>query len=165
MPSRPQLEALARDNPGWQIEVASDGELLLSPTSSENGPRNTELLVQLQAWNRRTGYGKVFDSSSGFTMPDGAVLSPDASCIPGDVWARLTGEERSGFAPVCPSVCIEIASRSDRWADVTAKIDRYAAYGASYALAIDPQTGAQYTTGQPPQGLFIDVRAVIDAAS
>ena len=113
LPSRPQLEALARDNPGWQIEVASDGELLLSPTSSENGPRNTELLVQLEAWNRRTGYGKVFDSSSGFTMPDGAVLSPNASCISGDVWARLTGEERSGFdrsARVCASRSLRAAT-------------------------------------------------------
>ncbi|MFM9103545.1 MAG: Uma2 family endonuclease, partial [Cyanobium sp.] len=53
---------------------------------------------------------KAFDSSSGFRLPDGSVLSPDASLVRFDRWQALTPEQRSGFAPLCPDLVVELAS-------------------------------------------------------
>ena len=56
---------------------------------------------------------KLFDSSSGFRLPDGSVLSPDASLLLQERWEALTPEERRGFAPLCPDLVVELASPSD----------------------------------------------------
>ncbi|MGH7746369.1 MAG: Uma2 family endonuclease [Candidatus Dormibacteria bacterium] len=157
------LRRLSGDNPGWQFERSAEGKLRLSPTNSRNGLRNVELIAQLVAWNRRVHFGKVFDSSSGFTMPDGAVLSPDGSCIRAERWNGLTAAQQDSYAPLCPDVCIEIASSSDRWPAVCTKIDDYASYGATYALALDPATRQRYERGAPPGGLTLDLDAIFDA--
>jgi len=41
----------------------------------------------------------AFDSSTGFRLPDGSVLSPDASLVDLERWQALSAEERRGFAP------------------------------------------------------------------
>jgi Uma2 family endonuclease len=157
------LLRLTRANPGWQFERSSKGELLVSPTTSLNGPRNVALSVQLSAWNARSKFGKVFDSSSGFTMPDGAILSPDGSCVRRDRWDALTPEQHDSYAPLCPDVCIEIASKTDSWAKVREKIERYVVYGAQYALAINPTTRQTFELGSSPESLALDIDAIIDA--
>jgi Uma2 family endonuclease len=55
----------------------------------------------------------VFDSSSGFRLPDDSVLSPDASLVALERWQELTPEQRRGFAPLCPHLVVELASASD----------------------------------------------------
>ncbi|WP_255105812.1 MULTISPECIES: Uma2 family endonuclease [unclassified Synechococcus] len=55
----------------------------------------------------------VFDSSSGFRLPDGSVLSPDASMVQLERWESLTPMQRLGFAPVCPEQVVELASPSE----------------------------------------------------
>lgn len=96
-------------------------------------------------------------------MPDGAVLSPDGSCIRQDRWDGLTPEQQDSYAPVCPDICIEIASKTDSWEKVRDKIDRYVAYGARYALAINPLTREIYERGSAVNGLELDTGAIIDA--
>ena len=55
---------------------SSDGRLItMTPTGSETGARNGELLFQLKLFARREGCWKAFDSSTGFLLPDGAVRS------------------------------------------------------------------------------------------
>ena len=56
---------------------------------------------------------KLFDSSTGFRLPDGSVLSPDAALVALDRWQALTPEQRRGFAPLCPDLVVELASASD----------------------------------------------------
>jgi Uma2 family endonuclease len=46
-------------------------------------------------------------------LPDGSVLSPDASLLRQERWEALTPEERRGFAPLCPDLVVELASPSD----------------------------------------------------
>ncbi len=68
-----QFWQLCRDNDDLQFERTATGELIImSPTGSETGKRNADLIFQLQAWNRRHQLGEVFDSSSGFKLPNGA---------------------------------------------------------------------------------------------
>jgi len=62
---------------------------------------------------KRTAQWKAFDSSTGFQLPDGSVVSPDASLVRLDRWEALSAEERRGFAPLCPDLVVELASPSD----------------------------------------------------
>jgi Uma2 family endonuclease len=56
---------------------------------------------------------KLFDSSSGFRLPDGSVRSPDASLVALERWQALSAEQRRGFAPLCPDLVVELASPGD----------------------------------------------------
>ena len=110
-----QFEALCQANPEAVLELAADGSLILmTPTGSETGGRNGSLMVALGLSLRSSGLPlKLFDSSTGFRLPDGSVLSPDASLVALDRWQGLSAEERRGFAPLCPDLVVELASPSD----------------------------------------------------
>lgn len=141
-PPRPvtdeELLEFSRRNPGFQFERSATGDLIVTPTGSGAGRRNAELTYQLKAWNRSRDLGVVFDSSTGFHMPDGALLSPDASWVRRDRWDALTREEQEGFAPLCPDAVFEIASRSDTPEHLRGKMGAYITNGARVAVLIDP---------------------------
>lgn len=71
----------------------------MSPTGGESGRISAAVLGQLYRWNEARGLGVVFDASTGFKLPDGAVLSPDAAFLRGERWRALSPEEREGFLP------------------------------------------------------------------
>jgi Uma2 family endonuclease len=139
--SRPVIEAelieLSALNPGYQFERTRNGGLVVTPTGSEGGRRSAEVLRQLAEWNHRTGLGVVFDSSAGFTLPDSAVLSPDACWITWERWRNLTIEEREGFAPLCPDAVFEDRSKSDDVAELRKKMNSYRDNGAELGVLID----------------------------
>ncbi len=146
------LERFSAANPGWQIERNADGTIVMSPTNSESGRHNARLVSILSSWNDRAGGGEVFDSSTGFTMPDGSVLSPDASWIRRERWKALSPEEQRAYAPIVPDVCVELVSTSDTYEKTIAKARRYIAYGASYAIVLDPQRNTMWREGERPAG-------------
>ena len=109
-----QFALLCAENREAVLELAADGRVLaMTPTGSETGGRNSELAFQLQRFARSGSIWKAFDSSSGFRLPDGSVLSPDASLVQINRWQALTPEQRRGFAPLCPDLVVELASPSD----------------------------------------------------
>ena len=55
---------------------------------------------------------KLFDSSTGFQLPDGSVRSQDSSVVRLDRWQVLSEAEREGFPPLCPDLVVELASTS-----------------------------------------------------
>jgi Uma2 family endonuclease len=109
-----QFDLVCRANPDAVLELAADGQLIATtPTGSETGARNGALLVLLALAVRRADLRlKMFDSSSGFRLPDGSILSPDASLLRLEHWIALTPEQRRGFAPLCPDLVVELASAS-----------------------------------------------------
>jgi Uma2 family endonuclease len=110
-----QFAALCQANPEAVLELAADGSLILmTPTGSETGGRNGALSGLLwQALKASSLPLKLFDSSTGFRLPDHSVLSPDASLVALDRWQALTAEQRRGCAPLCPDLVVELASPSD----------------------------------------------------
>lgn len=64
------LERYSAANPGRQIEREADGTTTMSPTHTAGGRRKSDLNAIPFAWSERIG-GLTFDSSTGFTMPDG----------------------------------------------------------------------------------------------
>ena len=55
------------------------------------------------------------------------------------------------------------SSKADSWQKVKDTIDRYEAYGADYALAINPLTRQTYERGLVPAELGLNIDAIIDA--
>jgi len=74
-----QFERVCQANPEALLELAADGALIaMTPTGGETGNRNSRLLIQLgMAVGRGQPSLRIFDSSTGFLLPDGSVLRPD----------------------------------------------------------------------------------------
>ena len=68
----------------------------MTPTGGETGARNGELFFQLKLYAKRTAQWKVFDSSTGFQIPDGSVVSPEASLVRLDRWEAFCSEDAEG---------------------------------------------------------------------
>ncbi|MDX2214329.1 MAG: Uma2 family endonuclease [Oculatellaceae cyanobacterium bins.114] len=85
-------------NPELQLERTAKGELIIvPPVGGEGGNREANLITDLGIWNRQTGLGKVFSSSTIFSLPNGADRSPDAAWVRLDRWHALTPEQQQGF--------------------------------------------------------------------
>ena len=79
-----------------------------------DGKKNFSLIYQLASWIEKTGLGIGFDSSTGFTLPNGAVYSPDASWVSNDKWDGLTQQQREEeFSPFAPDFVVELRSSSE----------------------------------------------------
>jgi Uma2 family endonuclease len=109
-----QFALVCKANPEAVLELTAAGQVIaMTPTGGETGRRNTRLLFRLQAWADRQGGWEVFDSSTGFRLPDGSVLSPDAALVRLERWQALTPVERRGFPPLCPDLVVELVSPSE----------------------------------------------------
>jgi Uma2 family endonuclease len=86
---------------------------IMAPVDSLGGSQNANISADLTIWNRKSMLGICFDSSTGFTLPDGSVFSPDASWMPIDKWHNLPKTEQIKFAAICPDFIIELKSSSD----------------------------------------------------
>lgn len=134
------LELVAA-NPDLQLERTSTGELvIMPPTGGETGDRNSEINFQLRVWNKKTQLGKVFGSSTGFILPNGATRAPDASWIKRDRWEALTPEQREAFPPLCPDFVVELRSPTDNLKKLQAKMQEYLEQGTQLGWLIDPKT-------------------------
>ncbi|OAB57557.1 hypothetical protein AY600_10685 [Phormidium willei BDU 130791] len=136
-----QFATLATHNRDLRLERTATGELIVNPpTGWETGKRNSSLTAQLYNWNQDNNYpGEVFDSSSGFTLPDGAILSPDASWVSSDRWNALTDTQRDTFPHICPDFVVELRSKSDALKLIQAKMQEYLANGTRLGWLIDPK--------------------------
>jgi Uma2 family endonuclease len=107
-----QFERVCQVNPEAVLELTAEGHLIvMTPTGGETGSRNSRLLIQLgMALTRGQPSLRIFDSSRGFRLPDGSVLSPDAALVLEDRWQTLSPEQRRSFPPLCPDLVIELAS-------------------------------------------------------
>jgi Uma2 family endonuclease len=121
-----------------RIERDSNGEIIIMPpTFSETGGRNFTLAVKLGVWIEKDGTGKGFDSSTGFTLPNGAVRSPDLSWIRLERWNLISLEQRRKFAPICPDFVVELRSESDSLSKLQTKMQEYIENGASLGWLVD----------------------------
>lgn len=134
-----QFEQLCSDNRDLRLELTFEGELIvMPPAGSKTGLRNARLTQRLAAWAETDRIGVCFDSSTGFTLPNGAKYSPDSAWIRRDRWDALTTEEQEGFAPICPDFVIELRSHSDSLSRLLNKMQEYIENGALLGWLIDP---------------------------
>ena len=98
-----QFEQIAIANRDLRIDLNADGELIIMPpTGGNTGRRNSDLTYQVQAWNRQTRLGEVFDSSTVFHLPNGAERSPDVAWVSADRWNALSPPTAGHFSAALP---------------------------------------------------------------
>lgn len=147
---------LCRRNRDWRFEYTSTGELIIMPpTSSDTGERNANLTIDFGVWNRQRQAGRLFDSSAGFTLPNGARRSPDVSWISHARWDALSTEDRRGLAKICPDFVLELRSPSDSLRMLQDKMQEYIDNGAQLGWLIDPGERVVYVyrPGATPERL------------
>ena len=134
-----QFEQLCAEYDEWRLELTSTGELIvMPPTGAETGRSNAHLTYQLMAWTEKDATGVCFGNTAGFTLPNGAIRSPDAAWIKREKWDNLTNQQKNRFGPWCPDFVVELRSPSDRLSELRDKMVEYMETGASLGWLIDP---------------------------
>jgi len=170
------FEQLCQANPEAVLELAADGHLIaMTPTGGDTGARSGELFFQIKSWARAQGGWMAFDSSTGFRLPDDAVLSTDASLVALERWQALTAEQRRRIPPLCPDLVVGLASPNGASPSdagprgLTALRRKMAAYqsnGARLGWLLIPQERAVEVWGQRDggeQGLRIEEATWLEA--
>jgi len=135
-----QFYQLCHSNENWQLEQTAKGELLIMPpVGAISGNRESDLNGLVWLWNRQTKLGKVFSSSTVFTLANGAKRSPDVAWITNQRWQSLSDEEKERFASICPDFVIELRSRTDSLNQLQEKMQEYLDSGLRLGWLIDPQ--------------------------
>ncbi|MGJ5631370.1 Uma2 family endonuclease [Nostoc sp. CALU 1950] len=143
--TKEQFYEFCQANGDLRIERTANGEVIIMPPAfSDIGNRNFNIAAQLGNWTEQDGTGIGFDSSTGFTLPNEAMRSPDASWIELERWNALTDAQKASFAPICPSFVIELRSSSDRLIKLQEKMQEYIDNGALLGWLIDRQNRKVY---------------------
>jgi Uma2 family endonuclease len=126
-----QFFQLCQENENIRLERTAKGELIImSPAGGETGSSNAGLTAQIWIWNQQKKLGKVFDSSTGFKLPNNANRAPDASWVKLERWDALTPEQQKKFPPICPDFVVELMSPSDSLKETQDKMKEYRDNGA-----------------------------------
>ena len=139
--SEDEFYAFCQQNREQKFERRADGTIeFITMTGGTTGRLNTKLILRLGLWAEENNSGPVFDSSTGFRLPNGAVRSPDVAWVRTETWQALTAEQQEKFPPLCPDFVVELVSPSDVLTDVVVKMEEYIANGCRLAWLIDPKT-------------------------
>lgn len=134
-----QFYHLCQGNRDLRLERTATGKLIIMPpTGWGTGNRNLRLGQRLGNWADEDGTGMVFDSSTGFRLPNGAIRSPDVAWVR---QARLTAlnPDPNQFLPLCPDFVIELRSANDSLSSLQIKMQEYLAQGLQLGWLINPQ--------------------------
>ncbi|MBN8561336.1 MAG: Uma2 family endonuclease [Leptolyngbya sp. UWPOB_LEPTO1] len=135
-----QFYLLCMSNPDLMIERDAKAALILtSPVGGDSGRREASYIADLIIWNRQTGLGEVFSSSTMFKLPEGGDRSPDAAWVERSRWQTLTAEQRQKFPPIAPDFVLELRSRTDSLETLQEKMQEYMTSGVQLGLMVNPQ--------------------------
>ena len=136
-----QFFQLCQDNRDLRLERNPKGDLIIMPpTGGETSNSNAGITAQLWLWNNLNKLGVVFDSSTGFKLPNGADRSPDAAWIPLEKWQALTPQQKERFLPLSPDFVIELMSPSDNLETARKKMQEYLDNGTRLGWLINRKT-------------------------
>lgn len=134
------FERLAVAYPDLRIERTAEGELIIMPPAGGgSGRRNFRVSGQLYVWLDQGASGEGFDSSTGFTLPNGADCAPDTAWVEQARWEALGPDQQEKFLPLCPDFAVEVLSPSDSLARTRGKMRDYIANGARLGWLLNPR--------------------------
>ncbi|MBW8051739.1 MAG: Uma2 family endonuclease [Cytophagales bacterium] len=118
--------------------------IIMAPTGSLTSSGHSGINAQLWYWNKRTKSGQVFDSSAGFTLPNGAMRAPDAAWIANERWEKIPLEDKKRFAHICPDFVIEVLSETDSLKQQKEKMQEWIENGCRLGWLIDLEHKTTY---------------------
>jgi len=156
-----QFEQLCMRNDQAQLERTKEGKIIVNALAAAGtGDANAEIITQLRMWWKQHRRGRVFDSSTGFFLPDGSSMSPDAAYITAEQAGSLRREDLDHFLNCAPAFVIELRSRNDSLAALKQKLAEWIANGAQLGWLIDPNSrtvfvleAGSFERGQEPRAV------------
>lgn len=159
------------------LERSKEGTITVNaPARSMTSDGSSEITEQLRAWWKKHRLGRVYDSSAGFFLPHGSMLSPDAAYVTAKQIAGLTRDQRAHFPRLAPVFIVELRSESDRLAEVAEKMVKWIANGVELTWLIDPdqkqvhvysqssaprvESGSSVAGSGPVDGFVLDLEEV-----
>ncbi|MBM3735773.1 MAG: Uma2 family endonuclease [Acidobacteria bacterium] len=149
-----EFAAFCSEHPDLNFEMTAEGVILvMPPTYSSNGVRNSLINNQLGTWARIDRRGVTPDSSTGFMLPNGARRAPDAGWIAKSRIPAAGSVERDRYWRLSPDFVIELKSSTDRLHILREKMEEWIANGTSLGWLIDPEarTVEIYRAGRGPE--------------
>jgi Uma2 family endonuclease len=143
-----------QENRDLRIERNNKLEIvIMAPVTTLSNYSSGSAFAQLYLWSLQSKTGLAFDSSTGFTLPDRSVYSPDAAWVSFARWNKLSTEEKDRFAPVCPDFVIEVKSKYDHMTDLHEKMQTWLNNGSLLGWLINPQDEVVfiYTRNRPTE--------------
>jgi Uma2 family endonuclease len=143
-----------RVNRDLRMERSADGDILImAPEAGSSGFGGGELFAAFWLWARQDGRGRLFGPSTGFTLPNRAIRSPDVAWVRNDRLDTLTDDQWNRFLPLCPDFVLELRSPSDSLRPLQDKMIEYRDNGAQLGWLLDPasKTVHVYKSGIEPE--------------
>ena len=125
-----RLQALYPEN---QIELREGKLIIMSPSDGVSGEVGVRFSQLLASWVYGHNLGRVLDSSTGFRLPNGDLLSPDVSFVSR---VRIKQLPRT-YLSVVPELIVEIKSSSDCIRELEQKIALFLKQGVQVGILID----------------------------
>ncbi len=140
-----------QENRDLRFEKNAHGEIIImSPTGGLTGKKNGKLTAKLDHWNEEHEPGEVFNSSTGFILPNGAMRSPDVAWVEKSRWEALSYEQQEKFPPLCPDFVVELISPSDTLKATQEKMSEWMDNGCRLGWLFHPKEAKAfiYRAGQ-----------------
>jgi Uma2 family endonuclease len=135
-----ELYQFCSANKHLHIERDENNQLIImAPIGGETGSHHSEINFEIQFWNRRKKSGKVFDSSTGFQLPDNSMRSPDVAWIPIERWNSLSSKQKKRFLPFAPDFLVEVVSPTDDLDSAKEKMNKWIQNGSRLGWLIVPE--------------------------
>ena len=131
-----EFSALPDD--GYRYEYLKGVATMMSPAGGLHGQIAIQISALLWNFSDANEPAHIFDSSTGYRLPDGDVRVPDVSVI---LSGRLPNEEAPiGFIEIPPDLAVEVISPSERYEEIQTKIDQLLNWGVQAIWIVEPST-------------------------
>jgi len=125
-------------NETLEFERDSERNIIVKPLKGSSiSNSNLRISMEFFLWNRMMNLGESFGSSTGFTLPNGAVRCSQFSWIKTERWDALAREDQERFAPISPDFIMEIRSKFDDLKYLQDKMEEYISNGTQLGWLID----------------------------
>ena len=97
--------------------------------------------------------GRVYNATTGFNLPNGAMRMADGAWVSDERLAELTSEQRRGLLELCPDFVFEVRSPSQRLEDQQAKMEEWLENGVRVGMLVSPDERLVfvYRPGRDPE--------------
>ena len=135
-----QFFALCAGNRNLRIERNANGTItFMSPAGSESSDLCAEVIADLKVWARTIPNCLATESSGGFKLPDGSIMSPDIAWVSAFRLVGISQKDRKKFTPACPNFVVEILSPSDSLRQLKTKMQGWLQNGVELGWLINPR--------------------------